>query len=263
MGEGVAESGRISPASRKRGEAVLREYDAILREEGVRDVRAVATGIFRVAENAGEVLRNLSQRLSHPIRLISGAEEGRHTLSGIRAGLDLPARSACLVFDIGGGSTELVRQEGNGKIRIESLPIGALCLKERFGTEGKGFDFLRKTIGEVLDDAAPFFVPAPRWTAIGTGGSVTTMAFMLRRNRRYDPERIHRTVLTARDVTALLQTILPLTSEVIQRRYFLEPGKADLVLFGGALLLEILLRIPGQRVTVSDYGLLEGVAMEE
>ncbi|NOY52390.1 MAG: hypothetical protein GXP58_02085 [Deltaproteobacteria bacterium] len=82
MGEGAAESGRISPASCKRGETVLRQYDAILRKERVAEVRAVATGIFRVAKNAGAVLQRLSRALSHPIRVISGKEEGRYTLSG-------------------------------------------------------------------------------------------------------------------------------------------------------------------------------------
>jgi len=69
-------------------------------------------------------------------------------------------------------------------------------------------------------------------------------------------------VLRARQVASLLQTALPLTVAELRDRYTLEPGKADLILFGGTLLLEILLRIPGQRITVSDYGLLEGVALE-
>jgi len=147
-----------------------------------------------------------------------------------------------------------------------SLPIGALTLKERFGSGDpltqKEYDLMRERIGETLDGVDDFFFPDRRLMAVGTGGSVTTVAFMLRRERQYRSDRIHRTVLTAPHVVSLLQTVRPLTADAIRERYFLEPGKADIVLFGGVLLLEILLRIPGQRITVSDYGLLEGVALE-
>jgi len=266
MGEGVADTGRICPAALERGRAVLQEYGEILRREGVVRVRAVATGVFRVAENVEEVLRGLSHALVHPIRVISGEEEGAYTLTGVRGGLDLSDRSECLVFDVGGGSTELVRMGGGGDDRIRSLPVGALSLKEQYGKRDplnrKNYAIMREAIRRSLDRVDSFFLPSPHFHAVGTGGSVTTLASMLRGLHSYHAEKVHRMVLRARQVASLLQTALPLTVAELRDRYTLEPGKADLILFGGTLLLEILLRIPGQRITVSDYGLLEGVALE-
>jgi exopolyphosphatase/guanosine-5'-triphosphate,3'-diphosphate pyrophosphatase len=266
MGREVSVTGNLSETALREGRKVLGEFAEILRRENVTRVAAVATGVFREALNAQEAIGALSVSLSHPIRVISGEQEGAYTLAGVRKGLGLAEKHEALVIDIGAGSTEFVRSGGRRGGRIESLPVGALYLKESFGKgdpqDPGRFEQMNRTLEDMLDRQGPAFdVKGPIY-AIGTGGSITTMACMVQGLRTYDAEKVHRSLLTDVQVREVLEASLPCTVEALRRRYALERGKADLILFGGAFLLQILRRLPEHRMTVSDYGLLEGVALE-
>ncbi len=266
IGEGFVQSMRISVPSVKRGAEVLKEFAFLLQHHGVDQALAVATGVFREAENAAEVIEELSASCRFPIRVLTASEEGAYTLKGVRAGMDLNEGSESLIVDIGGGSTEFVRIAPSGVARVQSLPVGAVYLKERYASsissDPGAFPGMQEWINRALDDVLPMTSGTNAITCIGTGGSITTLSYMVLGLKRYDSARIHGTLLSLDEVDRLLTEVRTGSSAQIRKRFHLEKGRADLVLYGGALTQGILRRLPGRSLTVSDYGLLEGLAVE-
>jgi exopolyphosphatase/guanosine-5'-triphosphate,3'-diphosphate pyrophosphatase len=267
LGQGFVTTGRIADASVERGLAALEAFARHIERCGVDRVTAVATGVFRQAANAEEVLGRLSQAVGAPVAILSGTEEGNYTRQGVAAGIGRTVGKTALIVDIGGGSTELIRLSPEGETAISSIPIGAVYLKEKFGrgddpVEPAALLQMNALITETLAGADPVFPLSAPALSIGTGGSITTMAYMSLGLKVYDPERIHGSRLTRDQVARLLEAARPLTTSKLQRRFHLETGRADLILFGGAILSVILDEVPEREMTVSDYGLLEGVALE-
>jgi len=266
IGEGFVRSMRISIPSVKRGIKVLKEFASQLKRHGVDRVLSVATGVFREAGNAAEVIEEIEASCRFPIRVLTASEEGTYTLKGVRAGMNLSGTREALIVDIGGGSTEFVRTGPSGKDRVLSIPAGAVYLKERFepsaSSEPKAFSAMQQWIENTLEGVLSNVSDSDAMTCIGTGGSITTLSYMVMGLRRYDPARIHGALLTLDEVDRLLAEVRTGSCRMIQERFHLETGRADLVLYGGALTQGILRRLPSRSLTVSDYGLLEGLALE-
>lgn len=264
MGEGFVQSMKISAPSVKRGVEVLKEFASLLRHHGVDRAQAVATGVFREAGNAAEVIEELSASCRFPVRVLTAAEEGACTLKGVRAGMDLSVESESLVVDIGGGSTEFVMTSPLGGARVQSIPVGAVYLKERYESlifsDPEAFHGMQDWIDKALDPVLPMASEAV--TCIGTGGAITTLLYMVLGLKRYDPARIHGAGLTLDDVESLIGEVRKSSFVRIRKHFHLEKGRADLVLYGGALTQGILKRLSGRSLKVSDYGLLEGLAVE-
>lgn len=264
MGEGFVQSMKISAHSVKRGVEVLKGFSSLLRHQGVDRAQAVATGVFREAENAAQVIEELSASCRFPMRVLTAAEEGACTLKGVRAGMDLSGESEPLVVDIGGGSTEFVRTSPSGGARVLSIPVGAVYLKERYessiSSDPEAFHRMEAWIDKALDPLLPMASEAV--ACIGTGGSITTLLYMVLGLKQYDPASIHGAGLTLDDVERLIGEVRKSSSARIRKHFHLDKGRADLVLYGGALTQGILRRLSGRSLTVSDYGLLEGLAVE-
>ncbi len=226
----------------------------------------VPTGVFREAGNAAGILEDLSSLYKLPIRIITGAEEGNYTLQGIKAGMDLPEDREALIVDIGGGSTEFVRVDRAGDARIQSLPIGVVYLKERFEnsvlSDTEAFHKIEQSIDTALEDVIPGIESSRVKDCIGTGGTITTLSYMDLGLKEYEPEMIHGSFLTLTKVERLITAVREFTAGELQQRFHLEEGRADLVLYGGVLVQRILKKLAGETLSVSDYGLLEGVAEE-
>jgi exopolyphosphatase/guanosine-5'-triphosphate,3'-diphosphate pyrophosphatase len=266
IGEGFVKKGEISEVPAGRAREILKEFTSLLQRSGVTRVMAVATGVFREAGNAAGILEDLSSLYKLPIRIITGAEEGNYTLQGIKSGMGLPEDQEGLIVDIGGGSTEFVRVDRAGDVRIQSLPIGVVYLKERFETsvlsDTEAFYKMEQSIDTALEDAILGIESSDLPDCIGTGGTITTLSYMNLGLEAYEPSRIHGSFLTLAKVERLLAAARECTAARLQQRFNLEKGRADLVLYGAALVKRILTKLPGGALSVSDYGLLEGVAEE-
>lgn len=265
IGEGFVQTGKISDGPIIRAQKALDEFYRLLHKHQVVKVAGVATGIFREAENAEKVIERLFASFGFPLRVISGEEEGTYTLKGIQAGLDLNNKDHYLIIDIGGGSTEFVRFSSS-ETTIWSIPIGVVYLKEKFQAsvyaEPGAYDEMAEWIDRSLDKLFTDMDRDPLMDAVGTGGTITTLSHMDLKLKTYLPEKIHGSRLTQEKVNSLVQEARGLEMEEIRKRYHLEQGRADLILYGGALVQRIFRRLPRKMLQVSDYGLLEGVAME-
>ena len=272
LGEGLAASGQLGEAPAARTSAAVTEYVARARSRGAERIAIVATSAVREAVNGAEFAAALERAAGETITVISGEREAALTLAGVLAGLrDAAERRPAaagdtLVFDIGGGSTEYILAHGDTAATAVSLRLGVVDLTERhpFPARVEPARF-RALLDEVAGRLAAG-IPEPIRTArvarlVGTAGTATTLAALDLGLAAYDPARVQGHTLTRRAIQAQLDRLGALT--VIERGALpcLEPGRADLIVPGTAIVLATLDLLGIDRMVVSDWGLREGILL--
>ncbi|MCL4768367.1 MAG: Ppx/GppA family phosphatase [Hyphomicrobiaceae bacterium] len=284
LGEGVTASGRLCDAAMDRTWDALRVCAAKMRRHAVARARLVATEACRVARNGPEFLGRIGSGLGLHIEILSREAEARLAVSGCATLLDDDSDLA-LVFDIGGGSSELVwldlsQKRGNWRRslghRLEamnciaawtSLPIGVVTLAERFGGRHltpAGFESMVDSVTELLEP----FEARHRFRArvekghahlLGTSGTVTTVAGIKLGLPRYDRSRVDGCWLDAADARAVTYDLLARSHEQRVAEPCIGEDRAELVLAGCAILEGLLRMWPAKRLRVADRGLREGM----
>jgi len=266
LGERFLPARILQPPAMARSIAALREFAQLMAENGVQDYLAAATAVVREAGNGAEFLYRVEEEAGLRVRLLSGTEEAELALRGaasVTAGGETPVA----LFDIGGGSTEVIRQgAGEGSVvESVSLPIGVVHLTETFLREDPpGLEACARLAGHVraILAAVSFVAPMDRLLWVGTAGTVTTLAAMYLELQHYDPDRINGVVLERPWLADLCNRLAG--TPVAARRGIvgLEPGREDIILAGALVTLEFMETFGFSRVTVSDAGLLEGLFLE-
>lgn len=273
LGEGLQQSGRLSEAAMERALAALHACATRLARRPVRAVRAIATEACRRAENGADFLERVRQETGLDFSIITAREEAELALESCATLLATPGRRA-LLFDIGGGSTELawVRLEPAGPpalIGYATLPVGVVTLAERFGHHG----FSAPGYMDMVEDVAARLAAFERIHCIahevaiggvrllGTSGTVTTLAGVALDMPRYHRPDIDGRVLTAdaaRDATTRLRCM---GRDGLARHPCVGPERADFVLPGCAIFEAIHGAWPAPTITVADRGLREGMLL--
>jgi exopolyphosphatase/guanosine-5'-triphosphate,3'-diphosphate pyrophosphatase len=265
LGEGVDRGRHLHPDAMARVIAVLKEWRKLIDAAHVDGEIAVATSAVREADNREAFLSQVKEATGFSVEVITGDEEARRTLLGVRSGL--PAEvSEIFAVDIGGGSTEFIvdRREGNPVTR--SIKLGVVRLTERaFHHDPPAAeeiqaarDLVRSGIRTVRSELGDL----KGLTCVGTAGSVTTLAAMAQRLPTYQPARIHNYRLTLEAVAGLEGDMLKRSKH--QRRDWpgLERGREEVIPAGALILREILETLQYRECLVSDYGLREGVVID-
>ena len=268
LGEGVDEEGRLRPSAVERTLDVLRDYRRLMDEEGVEDLQVAATSAVREAGNAGLFRRRVEEITGKEPRVLSGEEEAR--LSFLGATYDLgglrPRSGPVLVADIGGGSTEVILGEGEEIREVFSVDVGCVRMSERFlrsdpptHEERERMErFLEKALSPVVEKVKGYG-PA---LMIGLAGTVTTLSGIKLGLPAYDGEAIHHSWLTSREVEGLYERLLALPVEERRRFMRLEPGRADVIAGGTAVLLALLRGLGQERLLVSEKDILDGLVID-
>ncbi len=217
---------------------------------------------MREAQNIAIFLDRIEKETRLPVRIISGLEEARLMAKGV---LSLfPSRSGeTVIFDMGGGSTEFVfMKEGQMAERL-SLPLGVVALTERFlKSDPPGPDESELLKGHCQNILKKNLTNNDNIkNLIGTAGTVTTLAAMVKKLFDYDPDQINGTVLTKDRLRQLSEEIFALPLDQRAKLAGLEPGRADVIAAGLLLVLEILDHFSQEDLLVSDAGLLEGLIL--
>lgn len=284
LGEGVSQTGRLSEPAMARTLDALKVCAAKLGRANVRRSRLVATEACRVAENGREFLDRVHDRLGLEIEILTREVEARLAVSGSAALIDQSC-DYVLVFDIGGGSSELIlldlTRRGRhrdrrfaGRVDAQhclvawtSLPIGVVTLAERFGgrhvTENDFEAMVAATQGMLADFEAQHGVAGRlqgrRMHMLGTSGTVTTVAGIQLGLKRYDRNRVDGCWLNVGDVRGVTTDLLGRSYEQRVAEPCIGRDRADLVLAGCAILEAILRTWPCERLRVADRGLREGI----
>jgi exopolyphosphatase/guanosine-5'-triphosphate,3'-diphosphate pyrophosphatase len=266
LGEGLRATGRLAETPMNRTAATVTEYARRAREAGAGALRIIATSAVRDAANGREFAIAVERASGQAVEIVSGEEEARLTIRGIVAGLGT-APGRLLAFDIGGGSTEYILAHAGRVETAISVRLGVVPLSERFPSpmcvDGDRYRAMESEIRHGLEQELPDAVRASGVAdLVGTAGTVTTLAALDLGLRSYDAERVQGHRLSRAAIEKLRDRLCALTQDERGRLPCLEPGRADLILPGVAIVLASLDVTRTDAVVVSDWGLREGIMVE-
>ena len=269
LGEGLAATGRLSDAAIDRTLAALAICADKLRRRNVTLARSVATEACRRASNGAEFIDRAYRETGIALDIITAEEEARLAVLGCHVLLE-PGDDPALVFDIGGGSTELVLIDTRTTVPTildwHSAPWGVVSLTESAGGgEGPGgraaaYARMRGIVAESFAEFAarlPHSVTRPR--LLGTSGTVTTLASVHLGLDRYDRTAVNGLIVPA---PAMRRISADLAGKSVEDRALLPcigSERADLVVAGCAILEAIMDIWPAERLGVADRGIREGI----
>lgn len=261
LGGGFSDAAGLAADAQQRGLGCLQRFAAVMRRQGVERVRASATSAVRDAVNGGSFVERVLQETGIRLTVIDGDLEGRLTLDGVISGLDELHRSM-LVVDVGGGSTEVTVAENGLPTFIRSLPLGVVRLTEGFKSERARADRIAAIMDQLLDDmSSAGLCLAPDTIMVSTAGTATTLAAIQMEMVEYDYRRVNNFVISRADIEGIYQRLLPLAPRERLAIAGLEKGREDLIMAGIGITTRIMDRFGFNRMKVSDYGLLEGLAL--
>jgi exopolyphosphatase/guanosine-5'-triphosphate,3'-diphosphate pyrophosphatase len=273
LGEGISATGTISDAAIGRAIAALSICRDKIHSKKAKRLRLIATEACRAASNADGFRHRVAAETGIHLEVIDRETEAALAVIGCSPLLDPRGRGAIL-FDIGGGSTELVRIERdpdqpNEAPRIKawmSIPLGVVTLAEHYGGREVTAHSYALMVQDVAQHVAPFAADHGAdlrdMHLLGTSGTVTTLAGIHLNLARYDRRRIDGVWMDDADVTATVSRLLGMSYQERANNNCISVERADLVLAGCAILDAIRQAFPLPRLRVADRGLREGMLVE-
>jgi exopolyphosphatase/guanosine-5'-triphosphate,3'-diphosphate pyrophosphatase len=276
LGEGVSASGRIGDAAIVRAVEALSVCRDKMENRGVTRARLIATEACRSAANGLEFRARIAEEVGLELEIVDRETEAELAATGCTPLVD-PDAEGVILFDIGGGSSELVRlgrslptRRGPPLPVIEgwaSLPVGVVTLAERHGGHEVTRDIYEAMVMEVAGHLAPFVAangcPAiERMHLLGTSGTVTTIAGVQLELKRYDRRRVDGCWMSDRQATEVVERLIAMSYAERVANPCIGAERADLVLAGCAILEAIRREFPCRRLRVADRGLREGMLVQ-
>jgi exopolyphosphatase / guanosine-5'-triphosphate,3'-diphosphate pyrophosphatase len=281
LGEGIGANGRLGEAAMVRAIDALKVCGQKLAERNVTRVRMIATEACRTAANGAEFVARANAASGLKLQIVSREIEARLAVAGCASLVD-PSAAGVILFDIGGGSSELVwidlaapadgrRRRMADRIRSwMSLPVGVVNVSERHGGRHVTPDIYRAMVDEVSAMLVDFpdaealdrAVASGGVHMLGTSGTVTTLAGIHLKLPRYDRRRVDGTWMAGDRVDGIVADLVAMDYEARVANPCIGRDRADLVLAGCAILEAFRRRWPTQRLRVADRGLREGMLVE-
>ena len=269
LGEGVAATGRLSGPAIDRTIDALRICAAKMRRADVIRVRSVATAACREADNCDLFVERALTETGLDFEIISAAEEARLALSSCTPLFD-PDVPGVMVFDIGGGSTEIVcHPDRSAPIGVLSLPLGVVNLSERYGGDRISSADYTRMVDEATGLLAAFEkdrqflsrISAGQMQMVGSSGTVTTLASVHLGLRKYVRSRIDGATMRFDDLLRIGRMLAGMSRDERAAITCIGADRADL-LVGGVAILEAIIRMwPVGRMRIADRGLREGILL--
>jgi exopolyphosphatase/guanosine-5'-triphosphate,3'-diphosphate pyrophosphatase len=264
LGEGVDRTRRLDPEAVRRTLACLADYGSELRRRGVRRVAAVGTSAMRDAEGGHEFLDEAERLLGARPQVVSGQLEAELTFEGALGGLDV--EGPVMVFDVGGGSTEVIlgHARPGERARIEralSLEIGSVRLYERHVRQDPpATEELLRVAADV--ERALTLAPRPEGdvTLVGVAGTVTTLAALELGLVNYESARVHGYRLSRTGVFALAAKLAKLDLAARKALTGLDVKRADVIPIGAEIVRRVMVFAAQDTLVTSDRGVRWGVA---
>ena len=280
LGEGVSREGRLAESAIDRTIAALRICREKMRARHVNRARLVATEACRAAANSSDFLERVREATGLTLEIVGRETEAMLATAGC-ASLADPEADGVVLFDIGGGSSEIVwldraragATQDNAALRArvrawDSMKLGVVSLAEKFGGQIVTPDVYEAMVDHVLGALAPFAAQvagAPRGTRfhlLGTSGTVTTIAGVYLGLPRYDRRKVDGLWMNEADIADTVATLRGMSYEERVLNGCIGADRADLVLAGCAIFEAIRRTFPAERVRIADRGLREGILMQ-
>lgn len=261
LGAGVDQTGLLRQMSMDETIEAVRAFKALADGRGSRLLGAFATSAVREAGNGHAFARRVELETDVPVEIVSGEEEAVLGFQGVLAGLTHPGR--VLVIDIGGGSAELILGDSEGIAHKVSLPLGAVRMTERWIKSDPPdlgeMDALRADALTQLKEWRELVLGYKPESAVGIGGTATTLGAIALGMKAYDRERIQGFELSVRGLDDLILRLSEMPLEVRREVPGLQPKRADIIIAGALVLETIIKTFDMTGYGVSDYDNLEGL----
>ncbi|MCB5425813.1 Ppx/GppA family phosphatase [Altererythrobacter sp. CC-YST694] len=271
LGEGLAQTGRLSDEAMERALCALKICSEKLKRRNVHLARSVATEACRRASNGDEFIERVKRETGIVLNVISAEEEARLAVLGCHILLE-DGTGPAVIFDIGGGSTELVLIEQGGPIPAivdwQSVPWGVVSLTETCGHDESSAEARFARYSEMRRLVSESFAPfaeriasarAPELRLLGTSGTVTTLASVHLDLPQYDRKAVDGLIVPSDSMRAISSRLSTLSPAERKQLPCIGNERADLVVAGCAILESILDIWPAPRLGVADRGIREGI----
>lgn len=272
LGEGVSRDGRLRAEAMERAVGALRICAQKLQNRPIAGARLIATEACRAAENGDDFLARVRDDVGLELEVVTQRTEAQLAAEGCFSLLD-PQADGAVLFDIGGGSSEIVwidkrhRRRGRLMRAWVSLPVGVVTLAERFGGAEVDDTIFEAMVDHVRGEFHRFrardglkqAVAERAFHFLGTSGTVTTLAGVHLDLPRYDRRRVDGLWMEEDDIERMMQKLRGMDFAARSGNPCIGRERADLVLAGCAVFEAIRREWPCRRLRVADRGLREGI----
>lgn len=265
LGEGASKDGRLSDQAMRRTLTVLKRMADIIHEEKVSDIYPLVTESARMTKNSKEFFKKVKKETNLNFKILTPQEEAR--LSVLASAPLMGHLKDALIFDIGGGSTEVILVERTAThlkiIDWKSMPFGVVRGRDRFGPTLKSEEFAILA-SEVESALKPFFkankvFQNKPYALIGSSGTVTSLAASALELFKYNPQMVDGAHLDVGKILnfASMAAKTPLFSRKLNP--IIGPGRAEYLPSGCAILVGLFRHIKSDQLIAADRGLREGI----
>jgi exopolyphosphatase / guanosine-5'-triphosphate,3'-diphosphate pyrophosphatase len=270
LGEGLSATGRLSAAAIQRTLEAVRICRDKMAARGVTRARTIATEACRSAANGAEFVQEVRERIGIELEIVDRETEAHLAAAGVGDLADRDAQ-ATVMFDIGGGSSEIIwlgdaRVDRSARVQEwESLRLGVVSLAETFGGVDVDDDIFDRMQAHVSEALKPFIdkvadkTRCARFHLLGTSGTVTTIAGVHLNLPRYDRRAVDGLWLRRAEVDEAVARLRAMSYSERADNACIGHERADLVLAGCAILEAIRAHFPAERLRIADRGLREGI----
>ncbi len=261
LGRGVDKSRRLSPEGMEATLQVLSDFATEARSLGAEAIAVSATSAARDAENGAEFLAAARARAGVEVDIISGELEAQLSFTSAYEDFGRQATGPLVVLDIGGGSTEFIYGDAQGRVAFRhSFDVGSVRMTERYvHSDPVSAEDMARLVEHLRETFSTLPPCPPGAELVGVAGTVTTLFTVRHGIDPYEPERVHGSVLSLAELEGLAEKLcrLPLTERRTLRG--LQPKRADVIPAGSLILRESLRALKLERCRVSDRGVRWGL----
>lgn len=263
LGGNFTHDAGLSADAQLRAINCMKRFSQIMGSHGVKSVLATATSAVRDAVNGALFVEMVLKETGIKLNIIDGDLEGRLTLKGVISGLD-QLHENILVIDVGGGSTEITIASDGVPRFVRSLPLGVVRLTEGFVTPQAMRSRIENVFKELKEELLATDLNIKQdCVMVATAGTATTLAAIKMEMVDYDYRRVNNFIISRAEIVEIYERLLPLQPEERILIPGLEKGREDLIISGILILLNAMDSLGFTEIKVSDYGLLEGLALSE
>jgi len=262
LGENQSLDNTISEEAMLRNLNALSDFKKIAENEGVKNILVVGTMSLRSAKNSDKFLKKVTEKLGLNIEVIYGEEEAKLSFLAVKSSLKI-SQKEMIVFDIGGGSTEIIFGNDAEISDNFSLNLGAVHLTEFFL---KSDPVTNTEIDKMMEYLAERFrKKIPQKSAeilIGVGGAITNVSAVFQRMKFYNPSAIQNSKLTLSEVEKQFRLFAKMPIEKRKNVVGLQPKRADIILAGIGLIITIMRHFKQSELAVCNSGLRQGLIID-
>ena len=274
LGKGIKDSGSILDESAKNTIKVLKKYKKLINEFDVKNYRAVGTSVLRRAVNKDNFISKTFVETGLSIEVINGLEEAKLSFNGVVKSLILTKKifnfDKILVVDIGGGSSEFILGDTNFNIlKSTSLDIGSVRLTEDFihndPPSKNEINFLRNFIKNTLSYNLKDFIKYnveddyKNLTIIGLAGTFSSLASISINLKKYSMDKLNYLPLEFNKINDIFFNLCKLNLHERKKVIGLDPARADIIIGGTAIVIEVLNYFKKEKIFVSENDILDGI----